>query len=87
MDTAEKALTEALPHVVDKLVEGRGKRLRLLEESAKERRKELEQRSAETCAVSSAHLESFLLKAERNLEIASGSYSEALELLKESLLR
>jgi hypothetical protein len=44
------------------LVESRTKRLKLLEKAAKEKRKDIDQRSAETCAVNSTHLEGFKTK-------------------------
>jgi len=81
LDTAERSLEETLPHVVLKLVEGRTKRLRVLEQSAQEKRRELEQRSAETCAVSSTHLETFRMKAEGKCEEAMEVYAQVLDSL------
>ena len=63
LSTAEQSLQESQPHVVTKLVEGRNKRLKILEKSLHERKRDLDQRSAETCAVSSAHLDGFQVKA------------------------
>ena len=59
METAEKSLNEVQPEVVARLHESRIRRTKLLEKEVMERRKDLDQRSAETCAVSSTHLEAF----------------------------
>ena len=53
-----------------KLVQGREKRLKLLDMSTNSRRKDLDQRSADTCAVNSAHLDGFQKKAAANNNIA-----------------
>ncbi len=53
-----------------KLVQGREKRLKLLESSTNGRRKDLDQRSADTCAVNSAHLDGFQKKAMANNNLA-----------------
>lgn len=59
LETAEKSLNEVQPEVVARLHESRIRRTKLLEKEVMERRKDLDQRSAETCAVSSTHLEAF----------------------------
>ena len=64
LQTAEEVLQESQPHVVTKLLESRTKRMKSLEKAAIERRKEVDQRSAETCAVNTQHLEGFQLKAQ-----------------------
>lgn len=66
LSTAEQSLNEVLPHVVVKLVQGREKRLKLLEQTTNGRRRDLDQRSADTCAVNSAHLDGFQKKAASN---------------------
>jgi hypothetical protein len=66
LSTAEQSLNEVLPHVVVKLVQGREKRLKLLEQTTNGRRRDLDQRSADTCAVNSAHLDGFQKKAATN---------------------
>lgn len=58
------------PHVVVKLIQGREKRLKLLDYSTNSRRKDLDQRSADTCAVNSAHLDGFQKKAVANNTVA-----------------
>jgi len=78
LNTSEQALKETQPHVVDKLIEGRTKRILALEKINKERKKDIDQRSAETCAVSSTHLESFSVKAQ-------AKYDAAEEITKNSL--
>lgn len=70
LSTAEQSLNEVQPHVVVKLVQGREKRLKLLDSSTNSRRKDLDQRSADTCAVNSAHLDGFQKKAAANNNIA-----------------
>lgn len=70
LNTAEQSLSEVQPEVVLKLIEGRQKRMKLIERAAVERRKDVDQRSADTCAVSTAHLESFVTKAyEKHMNI------------------
>ena len=64
LSTSEQALKETNPQVVEKLVEGRTKRILALEKINKERKRDIDQRSVETCAVSSSHLESFGIKAQ-----------------------
>ena len=64
LSTSEQALKESNPQVVEKLVEGRSKRILALEKINKERKRDIDQRSVETCAVSSTHLESFSVKAQ-----------------------
>ena len=78
LSTSEQALKETQPQAVEKLVEGRTKRILALEKLKKERKKDIDQRSAETCAVSSSHLESFTVKAQ-------GKYDIAEELTKQRL--
>jgi len=63
LNTAEQALHETQPQVVAKLSEGRSKRLKIIEKQSNERKRDIDQRSAETCAVSSNHLEAFKAKA------------------------
>mmetsp|Transcript_23275 Transcript_23275/g.39445 ORF Transcript_23275/g.39445 Transcript_23275/m.39445 type:complete len:631 (-) Transcript_23275:128-2020(-) len=63
LETAEKALNETQPQVVERLHDSRRKRTTLLEREVMVRRKDLDQRSAETCAVSSTHLEAFQEKS------------------------
>eukprot|EP01034_Spumella_vulgaris_P022863 gene22863-29040_t len=70
INTAEQSLSESQPHVVAKLVEGRKKRLKLLEHTIGGRMREIDQRSSETCAVNSAHLEGFQKKAQENSRVA-----------------
>ena len=70
LSTSEQALKETQPQVVEKLVEGRTKRILSLEKLNKERKKDIDQRSAETCAVSSSHLESFTVKAQSKYDMA-----------------
>lgn len=66
LSTAEQSLNDVQPHVVVKLVQGREKRLKLLEQATQGRRRDLDQRSADTCAVNSAHLDGFQKKAATN---------------------
>ena len=63
LESTEKALKEPQPQIVEKLHESRRKRTTLLEREVLLRRKDLDQRSAETCAVSSTHLEAFQEKS------------------------
>jgi hypothetical protein len=70
LSTAEQSLNDVLPHVVVKLAQGREKRLKLLEQTTNGRRRDLDQRSADTCAVNSAHLDGFQKKAATNNAMA-----------------
>jgi hypothetical protein len=63
LETAEKSLNEVQPEVVSRLHQSRMKRTSVLEREVMARRKDLDQRSAETCAVSSTHLEAFQTKS------------------------
>lgn len=58
-------LQDINPSLIVKIRESRYKRLQLLDRDIKERRKDIEQRSLETCTVNTSHLESFQLKAEQ----------------------
>ena len=75
LGTAEQSLSEVSPQVVAKLQEGRQKRLKRLDQSAVDSKKAIEQRSAETCAVSTAHLEEFQIKAAKKVEHAQKEWS------------
>eukprot|EP01041_Mallomonas_annulata_P004955 gene4955-9911_t len=87
LETAEKSLSDSLPHVVTKLVEGREKRMAALERTVMEKLRDIEQRSSETCATSSSHLESFLLKAEKKRKETEKDYSLSLKQVQETLLK
>lgn len=85
LNTAEQALTETQPQVVAKLVEGRTKRLKAIEKQSNERKKDIDQRSAETCAVSSSHLEAFKVKAIEASRLASIDTAAAIQDLQTAL--
>ena len=85
METAEQTLGDTHPHVVSKLTESRSKRVAALEREALERKKDLEQRSSETCAVSTSHLETFQTKAEIKCKKAAEE-SQAVLLSLQKLL-
>ena len=108
LNTAEQSLLEVQPHVVTKLAEGRTKRLKTIEKMHKEARKDLEQRSLETCnvrivnfhfyflwynissiqlifKVSTAHLEGFVVKAEKKNKESNEKSTEAVLRLRELL--
>jgi electron transfer flavoprotein alpha/beta subunit len=82
LNTAEQSLSESLPQVVSKLQEGRSKRLRKLEQQAGEHKKQIDQRSAETCVMNSAHLEEFQNKAKAKLEHAKQEWTTSINALK-----
>ena len=83
LNTCEQTLNEIQPHVVTKLVEGRNKRLKLLEASHKQQKKDLDQRSMQSVTVSATHLEGFLVKAEKKHKESSEEAAKALQKLKE----
>lgn len=63
LETSLKSLAEEQPKVAGRLHESRLKRSAVLEREVTARRRDLDQRSAETCAVSSSHLEAFQVKS------------------------
>lgn len=73
--------------MVEKLVSGREKRLKLLDLTTNGKRKDLDQRSADTCAVNSAHLDGFQKKAAANniaaRDMTAAATKKLLNLLKE----
>ena len=83
--SAEQALADSIPHVVVKLQEGRGKRLRALERASTQQMKELEIRSAEICKGNTEHLEQFRVKAEENTRAAEEMTRSAAERLSSIL--
>ena len=89
LKTAEQSLSESQPQVVQKLVEGRQKRIKLIEQTYKGKFKDIEQRSLETCSVSTSHLEVFQSKAlenQQNTELMTKEATAALlALLKKPL--
>lgn len=66
----EQSLIELNPELCNKIVEAKSKRLKELERQSMDKKKDLDQRSAETNSVSSAHLENFKEKAEIKLKAA-----------------
>lgn len=70
MKTAEQSLNETQPQVVAKLMEGRSRRIKLIEQAYKGKLKDIEQRSLETLSVSTTHLEVFQTKALENQQNA-----------------
>lgn len=86
LKTAEQTLAETMPELTNKLVEGRNKRLKELEKISIERGKDIDQRSAETNAMSSSHLETFRSKAANKLKLAQDEYSMCIETLKTTLV-
>jgi len=86
LNTAEQTLEDSQPHAVSRLSTGRTKRLKLVDQSTALRLRDLDQRSMETCAVSSAHLDGFSRKASDNQAHAREMTNLAAEKLM-SLLR
>lgn len=91
LNTAEHSLNEVLPHVVVKLVESRERRMKQVDILHKTKLKDVEQRSAEICAVSSLQLEVFFKKATENekqatemTKIAHGKLQDALDRRQET---
>ena len=66
-------------------MEGRNKRLAVLDKLAAERRRDLDQRSAETCATSSSQLDVFHSKADARVRETEEASREAMLLLREAL--
>jgi len=89
LNTAEQALNDVQPQMVDKLVQGRTKRLKLLEQSTQVRMRDLDQRSADTCAVNTAHLNGFQRKAADNniaaKEMTHAATRKLLSILNETV--
>ncbi len=78
-------MQELQPHVVMKLVEGRNKQLKQCEKQFNSRQKDLEQRSMETCAVSTTALEGFKTKADKKLADAEDDMKKTIVVLNEML--
>lgn len=83
--TTEQTLNEVQPQVVVKLVEGRKKRLKQCDRQFNNRKKDLEQRSVETCLVSSTALDGFKEKAEKNLKLAESEMQKVLAVFNDLL--
>lgn len=82
LNAAEQSLAETVPQMVTKLQETRTKRLLKLEKDAAEAKKQIEQRSAETCIMNTAHLGEFQAKAKAKLDTATQEWNEAMTALK-----
>lgn len=85
LKTAEQNISEINPDLVTKLVDGRNKRFKELEKESLKRNKDVDQRSAETCAVSAVHLENFKTKALDKLKVAEEDYLKVFNILSELL--
>ena len=85
LNTCEQTLNEVQPHVVTKLQEGRNKRLKALEQAHRQQKKDLDQRSMDTCLVSTAHLEGFVMKAEKKHKESTDKAANALRKLRDLL--
>jgi hypothetical protein len=85
VNTAEHSLNDVLPHVVIKLAESREKRMKHVETLFKSKLKDVEQRSMETCSVSSSQLEMFFQKALENEKHALEMARIAQEKVKAAL--
>ena len=83
----EQGLQELQPHVVVKLQEGRQKRLKLCEKTFKDRKKDLEQRSIETCIVSSSALETFKEKSEKKLKETELEWKKSISTMNSLLIQ
>jgi hypothetical protein len=77
--TAEQSLSENAPDIVTKLIEGRKKRLQLIDHSYDSKKKDIEQRSIETNAVSTSHLEVFQTKAIDNTKSAESMTKSGIQ--------
>ena len=82
LKTAEQSLSEVNPDLTNRLVEIRNKRLKELEKISLGKARDIDQRSAETNAVSSCHLEGFRSKSLNKLKMAQEDHYNSLEMLK-----
>ena len=82
LNTVEQSLSETHQPMVAKLIEGRTKRIKLIEKQAQDRSRDIDQRSLETCVVSSQHLEGFQKKASDKLSRASDETSSFFKSLQ-----
>lgn len=62
----EQNFLETQPNVVQKIIDGKNKRIKLLDQSYKTKFRDIEQRSMDICNSNSMHLEQFELKAIEN---------------------
>ena len=83
--TAEQSLLETSPQMAGKLQEGRIKRVKMCEKAYQVRRKDLEQRSVETCVVSSSALAGFQEKAAKKLSEAEAEMKKAMNVFCDML--
>jgi F0F1-type ATP synthase membrane subunit b/b' len=85
LNAAEQSLAETQPQTIEKLKDGRAKRIRMLEQALKDRKRDIDQRSAETNAVSSTHLEGFQNKSVQKMKVAEEETKTAVEALREAI--
>ena len=82
LNTLEQTLLELQPQVVSRMAEGRSKRMNFLTRQHKSTLKDIEQRSAETCAMSTSALESFQIKADTKRDAAIVAWDQTLSSIK-----
>lgn len=85
LDSAQQYLNEANPQLLVKLNDSKHKRLVTLEREWATRKKDLEQRSVETCLVSTSHLENFALKSTVKRKKIEEEAAEAIKELVRAL--
>ena len=85
LKTAEQSLMEDHPDLHLKLVTGRSQRLKVLQIAANAKQKDTDQRSIEMCAMSTSHLDDFILKAKDRVVLSAADFSSSLELLRSHL--
>ncbi len=85
LNSVETTLLEIQPQVVIRIADSRTRRLQILEQTYRRRNKDIEQRSAETCALGAQALEGFQTKADLKAQEASEVWNSVLEQLQNTL--
>lgn len=85
LKTAEQSLLEDHPDLHSKLVSGRVKRLKVLQDALVLKQKETDLRSLELCAENTCHLEDFQDKAKERLSVVTAEFCEAVEFMRSHL--
>lgn len=73
------------PDLHSKLVSGRVKRLKVLQDAIALKQKDTDQRSLELCAENSSHLDDFQCKAKERVSVVTAEFCAAVECMRSHL--
>lgn len=85
LKTAEQSLLEDHPDLHSKLVSGRLKRLKVLQDAIALKQKETDLRSLEVVVENTSHLDDFQGKAIERVSIVTAEFCEAVEVMRSHL--